>query len=163
MASSTQCEDERWDQMTESIDLLFARMGGVERVQSQMAAQLDRSTQIMDQLLRDQNTLAKQMDTTGKTVSNLAQQFSSSTQAPYSRQRVFPADSSSSGEPPVNPSFPAAAHRHAVPKMSFPKFTGANPTIWRDKCLDYFHIFNIPETLWTPTTAMNMDDNVAST
>ena len=53
MASSTQREDERWDQMTESIDLLFARMGGVERVQSQMAAQLDLSTQIMDQLLRD--------------------------------------------------------------------------------------------------------------
>ena len=126
-----------------------------------MAAQLDLSTQIMDQLLRDQNTLAKQMDTTGKTVSNLAQQFSSSTQAPYGRQRVFPADSSSSGEPPANPSFPAAAHRHAVPKMSFPKFTGANPTIWRDKCLDYFHIFNIPETLWTPTAAMNMDDNAA--
>ena len=161
MASSTQREDERWDQMTESIDLLFARMGGVERVQSQMAAQLDLSTQIMDQLLRDQNTLAKQMDTTGKTVSNLIQQFSSSTQAPYGRQRVFPADSSSSGEPPVNPSFPAATHRHAVPKMSFPKFTGANPTIWRDKCLDYFHIFNIPETLWTPTAAMNMDDNAA--
>jgi len=79
MASSTQREDERWDQMTESIDLLFARMGGVERVQSQMAAQLDLSTQVMDQLLRDQTTLAKQMDTTGKTVSNLAQQFSSST------------------------------------------------------------------------------------
>ena len=31
-----------------------------------MAAQLDLSTQIMDQLLRDQSTLAKQLDTTRK-------------------------------------------------------------------------------------------------
>ena len=36
-----------------------------------------------------------------------------------------------------------ARDRHALPKMSFPRFTGANPTIWKDKCLDYFRIFNI--------------------
>ena len=105
-----------------------------------MAAQLDLSTQIMDQLLRDQSTLAKQLDTTRKTVSNLVQQFASTTQPPSGRPRFSSTDPSGSGELP--PSHSAAAFprfggdhtsssRTAVPKMSFPKFTGANPTIWR--------------------------------
>jgi hypothetical protein len=45
--------------------------------------------------------------------------------------------------------------------MSFLKFTGENPRIWKDKCLDYFHIFNIPEALWTPTASMNVDGPAA--
>ena len=45
--------------------------------------------------------------------------------------------------------------------MSFPKFIGENPRIWKDKCLDYFHIFNIPASLWTPTACMNVDGPAA--
>jgi len=54
-----------------------------------------------------------------------------------------------------------ARDRHALPKMSFPRFTGANPTIWKDKCLDYFRIFNIPEVYWVTAASMHMDDNAS--
>ena len=92
MAASFQQEDSHWEWMTVSIDLLFARVGDMERVQAQMVGvqnqmttQLDLSAQIMDQMLRDQATLAKQMDTTGQTVSRLANQFSDTNTAPHHR------------------------------------------------------------------------------
>jgi hypothetical protein len=50
-------------------------------------------------------------------------------------------------------------HRAALPKMSFPKFYGENPRIWLDKCADYFQIFNIPESMYTTTTSLHLEDN----
>jgi hypothetical protein len=52
-------------------------------------------------------------------------------------------------------------HRSSLPKMSFPKFTSENPRIWIDKCYDYFHIFNIPECMWTIAASLHMEENVA--
>jgi hypothetical protein len=52
-------------------------------------------------------------------------------------------------------------HRSALPKLSFPKSYGENHRIWFDKCADYFHIFNIPETMWTTTASLHMEDNIA--
>jgi len=156
MESFSQREDSHWDQMTESIDLLFARVGNIERVQSQMSAQTDLSAQIMDQVLRDQITLAKQLETTGQTVSRLAQRFPTTDSGPTRPPFQPSMNASGSGEPPFPHSSPgyngsgrdsSALPRHSVPKMAFPRFTGENPRIWKDKCLDYFHIFNIPESV----------------
>jgi hypothetical protein len=52
-------------------------------------------------------------------------------------------------------------HRSELPKLSFSKFYGENPRIWLDKCDDYFRIFNIPETMWTTTASLHMEDNIA--
>jgi hypothetical protein len=52
-------------------------------------------------------------------------------------------------------------HRAALPKMSFPKFTGEHPRIWIDKCADYFCIFNIPECMWTTAASLHMEANAA--
>ena len=108
----------------------------MERVQNQMAAQIDLSTQIMDQLLRDQTTLAKQLDTTGKTVSNLAQQFSATTHMSSGHPRPSPVDPFGSSEPLIT-HFSSDFHRsggehappprHVLPNMSFPIFKGDNP------------------------------------
>ena len=46
-------------------------------------------------------------------------------------------------------------------KLSFPRFDGSNPAIWKDKCVDYFTLCNIPETFWTTTATLHMDDNAA--
>ena len=170
MESFSQREDSHWDQMTESIDLLFSRVGNIERVQSQMSAQIDLSAQIMDQVLRDQITLAKQLETTGQTVSRLAQRFPTTDSSPTRPPFQPSMNASGSGEPPFPHSSPgyhgsgrdsSALPRHSVPKMAFPRFTGENPRIWKDKCLDYFHIFNIPESMWVTSASMNMDDNAA--
>jgi hypothetical protein len=48
-----------------------------------------------------------------------------------------------------------------LPKLSFPQFTGKNPSIWKDKCQDYFKIFDIPSSMWATYASMNMDDNAA--
>ena len=45
--------------------------------------------------------------------------------------------------------------------MQFPSFTGSNPSIWRDKCEDYFRIFNLPESLWSTYASLHMDDKAA--
>jgi hypothetical protein len=45
--------------------------------------------------------------------------------------------------------------------MQFPIFTGDNPKIQRDKCEDYFKIFNVPEHRWIISTIMHMEGNAA--
>jgi hypothetical protein len=51
--------------------------------------------------------------------------------------------------------------RTQLPKMSFPRFDGEHPRIWRDKCYDYFRAFNISATLWITTATLHMDGNAA--
>jgi len=71
MASSEQREDEKWDNLTASIDLLFAKVGAMDRTQQQISAQLDLSAQVMERMIQDQQTLAKQVDATGQAVARL--------------------------------------------------------------------------------------------
>ncbi|KAK1693348.1 hypothetical protein QYE76_010045 [Lolium multiflorum] len=51
--------------------------------------------------------------------------------------------------------------RNHMPKMSFPRFDGEHPRIWRDKCYDYFRAFNISAALWLTTATLHMDGNAA--
>jgi hypothetical protein len=53
------------------------------------------------------------------------------------------------------------AGRAPMPKMSFPRFDGVHPRVWRDKCHDYFRAFNISPTLWVTTATLHMDGNAA--
>jgi hypothetical protein len=45
--------------------------------------------------------------------------------------------------------------------MSFPRFDGENPRIWKDKCLDYFRLFNVNPALWLVSATLHMDGNAA--
>ena len=38
-------------------------------------------------------------------------------------------------------------------------FTGVNPTIWKDKCLDFFHFYNVLDSLWVTSASLHMDEN----
>jgi hypothetical protein len=46
-------------------------------------------------------------------------------------------------------------------KMSFPCFNGDQPRIWKDKCLDYFRLFNVNPSLWLISCTLHMDGNTA--
>jgi hypothetical protein len=46
-------------------------------------------------------------------------------------------------------------------KMSFPRFDGTFPLIWKDKCLDYFRLFNVNPSLWLISCTLHMDGNAA--
>jgi hypothetical protein len=48
-----------------------------------------------------------------------------------------------------------------MPKMPFPRFDGTHPRIWRDKCYDYFRVFNISPALWLTTATLHMEGNAA--
>ncbi|KAM0923864.1 hypothetical protein ACQ4PT_005269 [Festuca glaucescens] len=50
--------------------------------------------------------------------------------------------------------------RHNL-KMSFPRFDGENPRIWKDKCLGYFRLFNVNPSLWLVSATLHMDGNAA--
>jgi hypothetical protein len=52
-------------------------------------------------------------------------------------------------------------NRAALPKLGFPKFCGDHPRIWIDKCCDCFHIYNIPQCMWTTVASLHMEDNAA--
>uniref|UniRef100_A0ACD5YQQ8 Uncharacterized protein n=1 Tax=Avena sativa TaxID=4498 RepID=A0ACD5YQQ8_AVESA len=45
--------------------------------------------------------------------------------------------------------------------MLFPRFSGEQPRIWRDQCLDYFRVFDISPTLWLTTATLHLDGNAA--
>ncbi|GJN34657.1 hypothetical protein PR202_gb23339 [Eleusine coracana subsp. coracana] len=51
--------------------------------------------------------------------------------------------------------------RHAIPKLSFPKFEGTNPRIWIDKCINYFKIFKVPSCMWATAASLHMEGNAA--
>ncbi|KAM0887617.1 hypothetical protein ACQ4PT_028880 [Festuca glaucescens] len=46
-------------------------------------------------------------------------------------------------------------------KMSFPRFDGNQPRIWKDKCLDYFRLFSVHPSLWLVSTTLHMEGNAA--
>jgi len=64
-------DDAHWDSVLESLDLLFTKVAVVENRQQRMETQIDVSTKLLEQMLLDQQTLAKQMETTGNAVAQL--------------------------------------------------------------------------------------------
>lgn len=52
--------------------------------------------------------------------------------------------------------------RTAMPKLSCPKFEGVNPKIWKDKCVDYFKLCNVPESMWPMVASLHMEGNAES-
>ena len=73
MEERARTEDENWGSVMESLDLLFAKVGivVVEDRQQRMETQFDISTKLLEQMLLDQQTLAKQMESTGNAVAQL--------------------------------------------------------------------------------------------
>jgi hypothetical protein len=67
-----QRDQDQWEKMEQSIDLLFAKMGEIDKTQQQVSTQLDLSTQVMEQMLKDQVLLAQQMEHTGREVAQLS-------------------------------------------------------------------------------------------
>ncbi|CAO2166488.1 unnamed protein product [Urochloa humidicola] len=46
-----------------------------------------------------------------------------------------------------------------LPKLDFPKFTGENPRVWREKCEKYFSMYNILVGLWVSFATINFKSN----
>lgn len=72
MDEVSKISDKHWDQVMENLDLLFAKVGEIDRNQQKMDARVDISTKVTEQILKDQQLLAKQMELTGQAVSKLS-------------------------------------------------------------------------------------------
>jgi hypothetical protein len=46
-----------------------------------------------------------------------------------------------------------------LPRMGFPRFEGGEPKIWLKKCVDYFHLYHVPETVWVMSASLHMEEN----
>lgn len=64
-------DDARWSHVVDSIDLLFAKVGDIGNNQEKFETQFDMTTKVMEQILKDQQLLAKQQEITGQTVAQL--------------------------------------------------------------------------------------------
>ncbi|CAN6305637.1 unnamed protein product [Urochloa humidicola] len=158
MEAAVQVKRERWDQMTERIDLVFVKMGDMDRTQQQMSVQMSLSAQVFERLVQDQSVLAKQIENRGQAVAHLTLEH------PPESSRIVPELSRDTEVRSPRESFQRSSSessrsdKHYLPKMSFVVFAGTNPRIWKDKCLNYFRIFNIPDHLWVSSASMNMDE-----
>jgi hypothetical protein len=134
----------------------------------------------MEQMLRDQQLLAKQIELTGEAVARITLNHTPSLDveaeppSPTNTHRLGPSFRHHRPPPVGNslrtrPSGPRSqrppessdGYRHVLPKMSCPTFDGTNPCIWKSKCVDYFTLCNIDEAFWTIAASLSMDGNAA--
>jgi hypothetical protein len=166
-------DEDRWNLVTDTLDLLSAKVEEIERNQHKEDTKTDVTSKIIDQLLKDQQLMAKQIENTGKTVAQLRLDFMNQTD----HQPPSPTDSDTTQDNPFythvgNSSqyntksayTPKSAGdrghlRNFMPKMNFPKFSGKNPNIWKNKCEDYFKLLDIPESMWTTPASLHMEGN----
>ena len=62
MAQAAHHDDERWEQVMESLDLIFARVMDLGRTQQQLRTQVESTTQAVDNLGKEQQILNQKVD-----------------------------------------------------------------------------------------------------
>ena len=68
MEQSALRAQERWDQVADNFDLLFARVDDILGTQIKLEAQYDMTTKVIEQMMKDQQVLAQQVEITGQAV-----------------------------------------------------------------------------------------------
>jgi len=156
---------DRWDQVANNFDLLFARVDDILGSQIKLEAQYDMTTKVVEQMMKDQQVLAQQIELTGQAVARLTL---NSTRPPVG-EPPSPTISDASTDNPFHQGPQGTSHtaphqrqdrgvhrggldgthrlKHAIPKLAFPRFTGSNPRVWRSKCQDYFQLYNVPPAM----------------
>ena len=56
-----------WDQVANNFDLLFSRVDDILDTQIKLEAQYDMTNKVVEQMMKDQQLLAKQIENTGQT------------------------------------------------------------------------------------------------
>lgn len=165
----------------QSLDLLFARVEDIDKTQHQIQVKQELGARTMEQLIKDQAMLARRMEATEKAVAHMRMdQFVADHTDASSGEFEGPQQHRRDGrqhQPPPRREIPHTnrtthGHHHdpdevhewkrySAPKLVFPSFEGVDPTIWRDKCEDYFRIMKIPEYMWVTIAFIHMNGNAA--
>jgi hypothetical protein len=155
-------------------------LGDISQAQEQMKVNQELGTRALEQVLRDQSVLAKQLEATGQVVAKLTldqmgdddSETMSIHTRPQHQKKPVPqqpkpppaAGGSYYGHIPRNNHHHTegdshSGYKHVVPKLSFPEFHGRDPKAWRHRCEDFFQIYNVPYQLWVTSATMHMKDN----
>jgi hypothetical protein len=173
-------DNERWEELQRSLDELFRKVSAIDANQSQLKEHLDLQSKVVDQTVRDQILISKQLVESGRAITQLRMD--------KAKEPAFDADSSprSTTEPKGNKFTSNRPHfidenpwgtmgnthksrdtsfshvpKSAIPKMPFPTFDGSHPRIWIDKVVNYFTIYQIPHCLWVTAATVAFDDNAS--
>ncbi|KAJ1276202.1 hypothetical protein BS78_05G196300 [Paspalum vaginatum] len=169
---------DKLDCLISTVGFLSNRMDALATAQHKMQAQINLNTEAVNQTIQDQQTLAAQVEATGKAVSCLTLEKMAhdmkelsdtssqlSDMPPLQSPRGPP---QRSGEPhrskphTIRPDTEPNGLKHShLPKLNFPKFEVENPKIWIDKCEDYFSIFGIRESMWVTAASLHMEGKAA--
>lgn len=171
-------EDERWEQVGENFDTLFAQVESISKNQQRMEVQFGASSSIMEQMLKDQQALAKQLEANTQAMAHLSlnQQKSKDEEPPSPTRSVENLENpfaTHNGENTRARQFGRAgggqklgtehfgSDRFTVPKLQFPSFDGTNPRVWKSKCMDFFQPYNVPDALKSTLASLSMEENPA--
>jgi uncharacterized protein involved in exopolysaccharide biosynthesis len=69
-------DEARWEQITENMDILFAKVAEIDAKQQRLDTKVDMSTTVLEQMLKDQQLLTKQIDITGQAVAKVLNSLS---------------------------------------------------------------------------------------
>ena len=104
-----------WDQVANNFDPLFSRVDDILDTQINLEAQYDMTNKVVEQMMKDQQLLAKQIENTGQAVARLTLD---STRRPF-REPDSPTASEASAENPfhrnhqgTSPIIPPLRRRH---------------------------------------------------
>jgi hypothetical protein len=171
MESDVKREEAWLEQIQKAVDLLVVKLEAHESVQHQMAAQMALTSQALAQSTKEHVALTQQVVATSDQVTCLIadRHWEDTREGGASRDHNHNGPQQGGLTQHANCSTfgrnhqeeEVQVHQSALPKLSFPKFYGENQHIWLDKCVDYFRIFNIPETMWTMAASLHMEDNAA--
>jgi hypothetical protein len=75
MDEQAQVAEDRWTAIHDSLELLFSKVEEIDSNQHKVEGKFDVSNKIIEQMLKDQTLMAKQIESTGQTVAQLRMDF----------------------------------------------------------------------------------------
>jgi hypothetical protein len=181
-------DDGRWEKVFESLERLTDKMKKFENVQDQLMGQAELAAKVTEQVAVERDTLFRKVDETGKVVAQMRLQVMGadldSSSGPEnswgdsvrredvrarrrrSQRRVrSDHDRDPSQHGPRQDRRPDTTHGersiNPLPKLNFPKFSGVDPVVWLDKCVDYFTFFKVSDAMWVTAASLHMENNEA--
>ena len=70
MEDASRAEQLRWERVNDKFDLLFSQVDDILGTQIKLEAQYNMTNKVVEQMLRDQEILAKQIENTGQAVAH---------------------------------------------------------------------------------------------
>jgi hypothetical protein len=148
---------ENWERALDSLENMNQRLGKFAKVQRQLVEQSEVAAQAAKQAAKERSVLSRQVEESGQLLARV-QLESMAAETEKSRRSGSTSPSSGSSPPvQVRKGPQKGVQINPLPEMSFPKFDGANPSVWLDKCLYYFHIFKVSEAMWVQVASLHLE------